>query len=134
MLKIAKELFINELEKIAGPTTGNPIGDMLVLSLLSGLAVSAAQHGKGFKEAKKSGATIKNMLRASPLPLGREFKYKPLKKNNSFFETKKTKTPHNIPLYRYQSNTMQEQQALAKTLGLPLGFVYSKLHKKNENK
>ena len=121
--------FINELEKISGVGL---IGDVLAASLIASLAMTGAQHGKGMIEARKAGAKFKEILKAHPLPVGEEWKYRPLTKTNRQFKipTEHIATPFKETTpYEF---TIKKQQDLARTIGMPTGAVFNKLTQINK--
>jgi hypothetical protein len=109
---------LKEFEKLAA---SGIVGDLLTLGFAGKLVSKAAQQIKGFKEAKKAGATLKEMLNADALPLGKQWKFKPLSKTNRKFEISAKNISSPISTKDPYEYHIDRQQDLAGTLAMPFG-------------
>jgi hypothetical protein len=110
--------FNNELEKLSA---SGIVGDILAAGLLGGLTATGAHHVKGMKEAIKAGAGIKQALKAYPLPLGKEWKFKPLQKGKTslVIDMGKMYNPHKeTNPYDFH---MRSQERLGNIIAMPIG-------------
>jgi hypothetical protein len=120
MNTIISKSFSNELEKIS---TVGIVGDVLAAGLLGSILMTGMQHGKGFKEALRAGAKFKQAIGSDPLPIGKQWKFKPISQTGGNLEIN-TEGMHNP----YKETTPYEfklgqQEKKARNIAGPLGAL-----------